>query len=132
MIQSCLEIRSMEARHEQMPRSDYQMDNQYSGLHPDALAASGNGKGTGHGGHGHWLPHCTSTIGIIDYSNFDTDITSGAGNDCDNVARNKSLSRSLYNGYNAYSSMSVNTERNRAEGQFVNVYKPKTRRMCYV
>ena len=95
MIQSCLEYVSMDARHEQEARSDYQRDNQYSALHPDALASSGNGKGTGHGGHSHWLPNCRGSIGVFNLSNFDTSISSGAGNDCDNIARNKSLARSL-------------------------------------
>lgn len=130
MVQSCLEFVSMDARHEQEARSDYQRDNQYSALHPDALASSGNGKGTGHGGHSHWLPNCRGTIGIINYSNFDTAITSGAGNDCDNLAREKALARSLYNGANIYSQLSVDTSRNVREGQFVNVYRPKTKRMC--
>ena len=131
MVQSCLEFVSMDARHEQEARSDYQRDNQYSALHPDAMAASGNGKGVG-GGHSHWLPNCRGTIGVINYSNFITDINSGAGNDCDNIARNKALARSLYNGSNVYSQLSVDTSRNVREGQFVNVYKPKQKRICYV
>ena len=131
MVQSCLEFVSMDARHEQEARSDYQRDNQYSALHPDAMAASGNGKGVG-GGHSHWLPNCRGTIGIINYSNFITDINSGAGNDCDNIARNKSLARSLYNGGNVYSQLSVDTGRNVREGQFVNVYKRKQKRVCYI
>lgn len=130
-MQSCLEYVSMDQRHIQEARSDYQRDNQYSALHPDALASSGNGKGTHHGGHSHWLPNCRGSIGIINYSNFDTDIASGAGNDCDNMAREKSLARSLYNGGNVYSLRLVNTSRNVNEGQYVNVYKPKTKRTCY-
>ena len=130
-MQSCLEYVSMEQRHIQETRSDYQRDNQYSALHPDALASSGNGKGTGHGGHSHWLPNCRGTINQINYSNFDTAISSGAGNDCDNAARNKALSRSLYNENNAYSLFSVDTSRNVREGQFVNGYHPKTKRICY-
>lgn len=132
MIQSCLEYVSMDARHEQEARSDYQRDNQYSALHPDALASSGNGKGTGHGGHSHWLPNCRGSIGVFNLSNFDTAISSGAGNDCDNIARNKSLARSLYNTNNVYSQLLVDTSRNVREGQFVNVYKPKQKRICYV
>ena len=131
MVQSCLEFVSMDARHEQEARSDYQRDNQYSALHPDAMAASGNGKGVG-GGHSHWLPNCRGTIGIINYSNFITDINSGAGNDCDNIARNKALARSLYNGNNIYSQLSVDTKGNVREGQFVNVYTPKQKRVRYV
>lgn len=131
MVQSCLEYVSMNARHEQESRSDYQRDNQYSALHPDALAKSGNGKGTRHGGHGHWLPNCRGVIGIIDYRNFDTAVSSHAGNDCDNAARTTALARSLYNQKNQYSSLSVNTRKNVKDGQFVNVYKPKTKRVCY-
>lgn len=129
-MQSCLEYTSMDARHTQEARSDYQRNNQYNATHPDALASSGNGKGTNHGGHYHWLPNCKGTIGIINYSNFDTAISSGAGNDCDNAARNKSLSRSLYNDSRVYSLSLVDTTRNVAEGQFVNVYHPKTKRTC--
>ena len=132
MIQSCLEYVYMDARHEQEARSDYQRDKQYSALHPDALASSGNGKGTGHGGHSHWLPNCRGSIGVFNLSNFDTLISSGAGNDCDNIARNKSLARSLYNTNNVYSQLLVDTSRNVREGQFVNVYKPKQKRICYV
>ncbi len=130
-MQSCLEKVSMDARHTQESKSDYQRNNQYSATHPDALASSGNGKGTGHGGHTHWLPNCSGTIGLINYSNFDTAISSGAGNDCDNAARDKSLARSLYNDTNEYSLRLVNTSRNVNEGQFVNTYKPKTKRICY-
>lgn len=120
----------MDQRHIQEVRSDYQRDNQYSATHPDSLASSGNGKGTGHGGHTHWLPNCRGTIGIINYSNFDTAISSGAGNDCDNIAREKALARSLYNEGNVYSALLVDTSRNVREGQFVNVYHPKTKRVC--
>lgn len=132
MVQSCLEYVSMDQRRIQEARSDYQRDNEYSALHPDALASSGNGKGTGHGGHSHWLPNCRGTIGVFNYSNFDTAISSGAGNDCDNVAREKSLARSLYNDSNVYSALLVDTSRNVREGQFVNVYHAKTQRVCAV
>lgn len=129
MVDSCLEFVSMDERHRQEARSDYQRDNQYNALHPDALASSGNGKGVG-GTHSHWLPNCRGTIGVINYSNFITSIESHAGNDCDNAARTQSLARSLYNDNNVYSLLSVDTSRNRREGQFVNVYKPKTKRVC--
>ena len=129
-MQSCLEFVSMDARHIQEARSDYQRNNQYSATHPDALASSGNGKGTGHGGHTHWLPNCRGKLGGIDYRNFDTNIDSGAGNDCDNAARTRSLARSLYNGGNIYSSLLVDTTRNVREGQFVNNFTPRTKRTC--
>jgi hypothetical protein len=122
----------MDARHTQAARSDYQKyHNEYSATHPDALASSGNGKGTGHGGHTHWLPNCRGKIGVIDYRNFDTNIDSGAGNDCDNAARERTLTRSLYNGSTRpYSALLVDTSRNVAEGQFVNNYTPRTKRTC--
>lgn len=133
-MRSCLEIYSMDARHEMEVRSDYQRVNQYSETHPDALApdysngqgkihttADGQtytmGKGTGHGGHGHWLPHCTGQIGVFDYSNFDTAISSHAGNELDNSARNASLVRSLYNPTTPYGE--IDTSMNVLEGQFV-------------
>jgi len=132
-MQSCLEFTSMNSRHIQEARSDYQRNNQYSATHPDALASSGNGKGTGHGGHTHWLPNCRGTIGMIDYRNFDTNINSGAGNDCDNAARTRSIQRSLYNGSNKpYSALLVDTTANVREGQYVNVYRPRTKRTCYI
>ena len=59
------------------------------------------------------------------------DIHIGAGNDCDNTARQKSLARSLYNNANEYSLRLVDTSLNVREGQFVNNYKPRTKRICY-
>jgi hypothetical protein len=137
-MRSYLEIESMNARHVMEVRSDYQRTNQYSETHPDALAPdySGGqgrvhttpdgqtytaGKGTGHGGHGHWLPHCTSQIGVFDYSNFDTAVTSNAGNELDNAARTQALTRSLYGALNPYGvgPNAVDTSLNVLEGQFV-------------
>lgn len=129
MIQSCLEKVSIEQRGIQQARSDFQRDNQYSALHPDAKAESGNGKGVG-GTHSHWLPNCSGEIGHIRYTNFITDVASGAGNDCDNAARKKAIARSLYNYKEYYSSTTVDTSKNVREGQFVNVYHRKTPRLC--
>lgn len=131
-MRSCLEIYSMDGsstmpygRHQQEIRSDYQRTNQYSDTHPDALSPlhddgkgrKGQGKGTGHGGHGHWLPNCTAQLGVFNYSNFDTAIASGAGNEDDNKARNEMLTRSLYNDATPYGS--IDTSMNVREGQFV-------------
>lgn len=117
-MRSCLEIYSMDERHIEEVRSDYQRSNQYSGTHPDALATGdAQGKGTGHGGHSHWLPNCTSQIGVFNYSNFDTAIASGAGNDADNAARLESMTRSLYSINNPYGD--IDTTMNVLEGQFV-------------
>lgn len=121
----------MDQRHIQEARSDYQANNPYNALHPDATAASGNGKGVG-GSHSHWLPNCRGTIGVINYSNFITNISAGAGNDCDNAARTRTLARSLYNGNNAYSALLVDTSKNVREGQFVNTFHRKTARTCYL
>lgn len=117
-MRSCLEIYSMDERHVEEIRSDYQRTNQYSDTHPDARATGdAQGKGTGHGGHGHWLPNCTSQIGVFNFSNFDTAISSGAGNNADNAARLETLTRSLYNNDNPYGT--IDTTLNQLEGQFV-------------
>lgn len=108
----------MAERHIEEVRSDYQRTNQYSATHPDALATGdAQGKGTGHGGHSHWLPNCTSQIGVFNFSNFDTAIASGAGNDADNAARQQTLTWSLYNDANPYGF--IDTTANVLEGQFV-------------
>lgn len=118
-IQTCLEKRSITARHEMQARSDYNEENQYSGQHKDALADGDvHGKGTGAAGHGHSLPNCNAAMGQISYSNFDTDISSGAGNSVDNETRNTALARSLYNQENVYSASTVTTEENLNEGQY--------------
>ena len=146
-MRSYLEIESMNARHIMEVRSDYQRTNQYSEVHPDALAPdySGGqgkvhtmqdgttytlGKGTGHGGHGYWRPDCTGTIGVINYSNFDTAITSQAGNCDDNFARTTALARSVYHNNNEYSSVLVNTAANVREGQYVMGVYDRSKRIC--
>ena len=126
-MESCLEKTGIEARNEMMGRSDYQRDNAYSELHPDAKASSGNGKGVG-GANTHSLPNCDGPINQISYSNFNS--VGEAGNDCDQLQRKKSLSRSLYQKNKEYSALSVNTQRNRREGQYVCSYHPKTKRPC--
>lgn len=119
-MRTCLEVRSMDARHEQIVRSDYNKDNQYNESHPDALATGdAQGKGTGSSGHGFWLPDCNAQPNVFRYDNFDTDISFGAGNDVDNQTRNQSLTRSLYNQENIYASSEIDTSENVAEGQFV-------------
>ena len=119
-MQSCLEKRSIEGRHEMMVRSYYTRDNQYSATHPNALATGdAKGKGTGHKGHTFWLPDCNGTLGVFDYSNFDTAISSGAGNNADNEARKTALARSMVNAENIYSAKLVDTSKNVREGQYV-------------
>ena len=71
-MQSCLEKRGIEERSVEIVRSDYNIENQYGPSHPDALSNGDvNGKGTGHGGHTHYLPDCNKPTSTIDYSNFD-------------------------------------------------------------
>ena len=107
----------MDERHVEIIRNDYNRENQYSETHPDALATGDRqGKGTGHGGHGHWLPNCNAAIGVFNYSNFDTAISSHAGNDQDNEARNIALTRSMYNDTNPYGA--IDTHLNVLEGQY--------------
>lgn len=118
-MQSCLEIRSIDERHEELVRNDYTRDNEYSATHEDALATGDSkGKGTGHGGHTFWLPNCNGTLNYFNYSNFDTNPESGAGNDADNEARDTALARSLYNYSNQYSERTVDTSANVLEGQY--------------
>lgn len=118
-MQTCLESVSMDARHTQEVRSDYQRDNQYSATHPDAMATGdAQGKGTGAGGHTHWLPNCTGSLGTFNYSNFDTAYSSHAGNDVDNATREVAMVRSLYTPNKAYSARLVDTSANVREGQY--------------
>lgn len=117
-MRTCLEIRSMDERHIEEVRSDYNRYNQYNANHPDAKATGdAQGKGVG-GGHTHWLPNCSGTIGIFNYSNFITDPSAGAGNDVDNATREVAMARSLYNFENAYSARIVDTTMNVREGQY--------------
>lgn len=117
-MQVCLEKVSMTARKEQLVKSDFNKDNPYNETHPDALASSGRGKSTGHGGHTHSLPNCNGTIGMISYTNFDTALASGAGNADDNAARKTALARMLYSQDNPYSAEIIDTSANLAEGQY--------------
>lgn len=120
-MQSCLESVSIDARNTQQVRSDYNSDNKYSGTHPDAIGgqnADSKGKGTGASGHSHSIPDCKGTLGVINYSNFDTDISNGAGNDVDQQSRNTAIVRSLYSPYNKYSSKLIDTTLNVREGQY--------------
>jgi hypothetical protein len=120
--QTCLEKRGMEERHQEITRSDYNIENQYGATHPDAISdGDAQGKGTGHGGHNAWLPDCTKPTNMIDYSNFDT-FNGGGEYDIhgrnDVGGREKSLARSMYNSENEYGADLVNTAENIAQGQY--------------
>lgn len=120
--QSCLEKRGIEERNTEMMRNDYNKNEEYSAIHPNAISdGDAHGKGTKHGGHGSYLPDCTKPTGQIDYSNFDT--TQGGGlydiegrNDIG--GRKKAITSSMYNANHQYGANLINTEKNRADGQF--------------
>lgn len=116
---SCLESVSKQERHEEIVRNDYNINDQYSALHPNALGGSDTkGKGTGHPGHFYWLPDCTGVLGAINYSNFDTQNFDKAGNVDDRKARKTALSRSMYNAQHRYDEQLINTAGNIMEGQY--------------
>lgn len=120
-MQTCLERRGMDERHAEILRNDYNIHDQYSETHIDALSdGDPQGKGTGHGGHSHWLPNCEGPKGVIDYSNFDTahggglyDIEgrNGIG------GRNRQMAYSMYNYDNQYGDNIVDTSKNIQDGQ---------------
>lgn len=120
---TCLEKRGMEERHAEIARSDYNIDNQYSATHKDALSdGDPQGKGTGHGGHTHWLPDCTLPTSYINYSNFDTE---NGGGEYDIHGRNdvggreKALASSMYNKEMPYGLSLINTQASVNDGQVV-------------
>ena len=80
-----------------------------------------HGKGTGHGGHTHYLPDCNKPTSTIDYSNFDT-LNGGGLYDIegrnDVGGRKKAINSSLYNHEKQYSANLVNTEINLRQGQY--------------
>ena len=123
-MQSCLEKRGIEERNEEIVRSDYNINDQYSSTHKDAISdGDAQGKGTKHGGHTHYLPDCNKPTSTIDYSNFDT--TNGGGiydiegrNDIG--GRKKAMTYSLYNQDYEYSANLINTEKNIHQGQYQN------------
>lgn len=120
--QSCLEKSGIEERNTEIIRNDYNKNEEYSAIHPNAISDGDiKGKGTKHGGHSHYLPDCSKPTGQIDYSNFDT--TQGGGlydiegrNDVG--GRKKAMASSLYNQDYQYGAHLVNTEKNFADGQF--------------
>lgn len=121
-MQSCLEKRGIEERNAEIVRSDYNIEDQYSATHKDAISNGDvQGKGTNHGGHSHFLPDCNKPSSMIDYSNFDT--TTGGGlydiegrNDIG--GRKKNVTINMYNAENPYGANLINTEENLRLGQF--------------
>lgn len=122
-MQSCLEKKGIESRHEHLVRSDYNKDDFYSVTHKDALSDGDVlGKGTGSGGHGHSLPDCNKPTTEIDYSDFDT-INGGGLYDIEGRngigGRTRLLNYCLYNQDNAYSASLIDTTANQNDGQYV-------------
>ena len=121
-MQSCLEKRGIEERNNEIVRSDYNIEDQYSSTHENAISdGDSKGKGTMHGGHTHWLPDCNKPTSTIDYSNFDT-FNGGGIYDIegrnDIGGRNRAMASSLYNSNYEYSANLVNTEENLNQGQY--------------
>ena len=120
--QTCLEKRGYEERHNEIVRSDYNIENQYGPTHQNATSdGDAKGKGTQHGGHTHFLPDCTKPTGMIDYSNFDTE--NGGG--CYDIkgmngisGRERALAISMYNKEAQYGANLVDTSANVADGQY--------------
>lgn len=129
-MQSCLEKRGIDERNTEIVRSDYNKNDQYSSTHSDALSTGdAQGKGTGHGGHTHFLPDCNKNSTTIDYSNFDT--SNGGGcydiNGKDGIGgRDWSMAVSMYNKETPYSASLVETDQNVSEGQYQVGYNQKT------
>lgn len=126
--QTCLEKAGIVERHNEITRSDYNIENQYGSTHPDAIS-TGDVQGKGHPtvkGHTHWLPSCDGTANNgINYSNFATSPEDQIGGslDIDGYAgrpgRKEQMTRSLYDNLSQYGATSVDTTQNINEGQFV-------------
>lgn len=115
-MQSKLEKVSLDERKNETLKSEYNIEDQYSAKHNDALTSGDKkGKGTGHGGHTHFLPDQSKASTTIDYSNFDTE---NGGNSYDVDGRKKAIASSLYNKDYQYGAHLINTEENQRNGQF--------------
>ena len=120
--QSCLEKFGIHERKDEIVRSDYNIENQYGPTHPDAISdGDAQGKGTGHGGHTHFLPDCTKPTTTINYSNFDSE-NGGGYYDIEGrngiSGRKRALATSLYNKEIEYGPKLVDTSKNVADGQY--------------
>lgn len=125
--QTCLEKNGMTSRHEQIVRSDYNIENQYSSIHQDAISDN-DVQGKGHPtikGHTHWLPSCDGTASnMIKYDNFATSPEDQIGGLYDIEGRNNipgrkvQMARSLYNYQEPYGATLVDTTANVNDGQY--------------
>lgn len=132
--QTCLEVHGIEERNEEIVRNDYNIEDQYSVTHKDALSdGDSKGKGSGHGGHTDWQPTCSdnATKNMIDYKNFDTSYESNIGDCYDINGRNgiggriQLMTKSKYSPEYQYGLHLINTEENQNQGQVVVGYKTK-------
>lgn len=121
-MQSKLEKLGIEERNAEINQSDYNVNDQYSAKHKNAKSdGDEKGKGTGHGGHTHFLPDSSKSSKTIDYSNFDTE---NGGNIYDiegrgNIGgRNRLITYSLYNKDYQYGVDLIDTEENQRNGQY--------------
>ena len=123
--QTCLEKVGIEKRHDTIVKNDYNIEDQYSQLHKDALSDGDPlGKGSGHGGHTHYVPDCKKPSSMMDYSNFDTE-SSNIGGSYDINGRNGVGGRnflktiSIYNEENQYGPNLIDTTANQQDGQII-------------
>lgn len=117
MAQSCLEIRSMDARHTQTVRSDYNMSNPYININANLITVKDRTMKGNMRGHGlAWLPDCHAVINDFTRFNFDVDPASNFGNLADQAARNSMFGRSLYSPDRPYTT--PDTTANIREGQY--------------
>lgn len=117
-MQTCLEKKGIESRNETVVRNDYNISDEYSALHTNAIGnGDPKGKGTAIGGHTHSTPDCEKPSSI-NYANFDT---ANGGGLYDIEGRNGVGGRrflmniSKYNAENEYGAHLVDTSAN--EGQ---------------
>ena len=125
--QTCLEKAGITARHDEIVRSDYNIENAYSSVHKDAIS-DGDAQGKGHPtvkGHTHWTPSCDGTANnMIKYDNFATSPSDQIGGLYDIKGRNgipgrdEQMARSIYNYEQPYGPTSVDTSANQQDGQY--------------
>ena len=105
-MQTCLEKRGIPARASALTRNDYNVSDQYSERHKDALSdGDPQGKGVNMSGHGFSLPDHNLVGAGISRTNFNTE--SGGGEyDIDGFnghdGRKKQTMHNLYNEENQY------------------------------
>ena len=122
-MQTCLEKRGIPARASALTRNDYNINDQYSAMHQDALSDGDPlGKGTGSGGHTHSVPNCNLPTTMIDYS----DLPTNAGGGLYDIegrneigGRNRLEAINIYNQENPYGPERLDTSLNVADGQVV-------------